>query len=671
MLAALLLPLHTQAQNWTWAENAGGTLPDEANGCTMDANGNLFATGFFFSSSINFGNGNSMSNSTAISEGFVVKYSAAGSTQWASRIKGTREDKATRCATDPTGNVIVTGYFDSPSLQFGGNNNHSISNFDNSGNTFDCFIVKYSASGTPLWFHSIGREDDDGGSAVATDINGNVYVTGWFRAPFITAGSYTIYNQDASGFSSDMFLIKYDPDGNVLWAKSAGTDDDDKGRGCAVDPLGNVVVVGYGKGNSFNVEGMSHPTQGSKDGFVLKYDPDGNLLHSRVYGGSSGEEAFGCSVDGSGNVYVCGNFGSSPLNIDTLSVANPGSSFGAVLLKFDPSLNAVWARVGSSNESDEARGCSTDMYGNTAVTGVYTGSNITFGGTTLNNNGGEEIFLVKYDTDGNQLWAKKAGKSRSDGTNDVFMNDAGRIMVAGYFNSSSLTLGNIEFDNSYVGIATSDVFVATTCAAETGTHNVSSCGPFTWSDGQTYNQSGTAMRTFSNGNACDSLVTLSLTVNTVDVGIIEAVPVLTATATNAEYQWLDCNQDMAPIFNEIHHSFTAPFGSFAVEVTQNGCVDTSNCVQVLSVGVANVEQDPQLQIFPNPTDGTFQLRFTAPLESTVNMEIHDLQGRMLMRQQWPALSEPKTIDAGHFTSGYYLLSVTVNGHRTVSRLVVR
>jgi hypothetical protein len=79
LLLFQFLILIGNAQNWTWAETAGGILPDEANGCALDQNGNMCMTGFFFSSSINFNNGNSMSNSSPICDGFVVKYNPSGS----------------------------------------------------------------------------------------------------------------------------------------------------------------------------------------------------------------------------------------------------------------------------------------------------------------------------------------------------------------------------------------------------------------------------------------------------------------------------------------------------------------------------------------------------------------------------------------------------------------
>ncbi len=657
------------AQNWTWAETAGGTLPDEANGCTVDSGGNIYVSGFYFSSSIDFGNGNSLSNA-GLSDGFIVKYNVTGSAQWVSKIKGSKEDKSTKCAVDNAGNVIVTGYFDSPSIQFGGNNAHNVSNFDASGNTFDCFIVKYDASGTPLWFQAIGKNDDDGGSSVATDNFGNIYVTGWFRAPSITAGSFTLYNTNSAGGSSDMFLIKYDPNGNVLWAKNAGGTDDDKGNGCVVDIFGNVIVSGYCKGDSINLEGNNYLTNGGKDVFVVKYSANGTFMAGKVFGGSGGEEAFACSTDADGNVFMCGSFSSGNVVFDADTVTNTGSGSAVFLAKLNSSLNTLWALGASSSSNDQARGCSTDTYGNTVITGVFNGPSITFGNTVLNNNGGDEIFLAKYDRNGNLLWAKKAGKSKDDGSNDCFIDNNGRVLIAGYYNSSSLTFGSINLNNSYVGISTSDVFVATTCNTLKGIYTQTSCNSFIWIDGNTYtNNNNTA--TFSlpsaAANGCDSMVTLNLTITAVDTGITVAIPYLTANSTNATYRWLDCQNSFAFLPGETNQTFTAfGNGSYAVEVTKNSCVDTSACILISTVGFGEKEIFNQTTIYPNPTTGI--VNFDVGLFKNVSVNVSNTNGKSVYNK---AYTQTGTFQFElNEAPGIYFVEVVYKGEKFRYKLVL-
>jgi len=659
LIITVILCSHAQnalAQSWNWAETAGGTLPDEANGCFQDQNGNMYLSGFYFSTDINFGNGNQMNND-GLSDGFIVKYDVNGSTQWSSKVKGPAEDKATKCTADRFGNVFTTGYFDSQSIQFGGNNNHSVSNSGSSG-TFDAFIVKYNSSGTPQWFHSIGEEDDDGGSSLATDTAGNVFVTGWFRAASVElSSSTTIYNTGQTTGPSDMFLIKYSAGGDVLWAKAAGGPDDEKGRGVTVDPDGNVIVTGYTKPTSMTIEGTVYPNNGSKDFFVIKYDPNGNLLAAKTFGGSGSEEAFACSADGFGNIYVAGNYSSSSVTFDTVTMTNPGSGSGAFLLKLDPNLNALWARGFSSDSNDEALGCYSDSYGNAVVTGTFSGNSLTIGNTSLNNNGGDEIFVAKYNPNGDLFWATKIGKSDDDGATDCHIADNGRVLISGYYNSGSLTLGNIDLDNSYVFINTSDLFIANMCNAQEGTHTVNACSEYTWIDGNTYtSNNNTAVWSFPNsGNSCDSIVTLNLTVNPVDVSVSEVAQTLTANAAPATYRWLDCDDNYAVLPTETGQSFTANTnGNYAVEVTENACVDTSDCFAVnnVPVGLNELVEQKSLLIFPNPASSVISIQFPEPTLKTVRTSLYDMKGRLVHQQPFNP-----NMDVGYLDRGTYIVVV--------------
>ncbi|MEK7263262.1 MAG: SBBP repeat-containing protein [Bacteroidota bacterium] len=134
---------------------------------------------------------------------------------WAKRARGGGYDYGKGIATDENGNCYVTGYFNSSTITFG---SVMLTNTDNSGSS-DMYLVKYDSSGNVLWANCAGGYSADYGNSIATDGNGNCYVTGYFWSPTITFGSVTLIN--ANSFS-DMFVVKYDSNGNVVWAKRAG-----------------------------------------------------------------------------------------------------------------------------------------------------------------------------------------------------------------------------------------------------------------------------------------------------------------------------------------------------------------------------------------------------------------------------------------------------------------
>lgn len=146
----------------------------------------------------------------------------------------------------------------------------------------------------------------------------------------------------------------------------------------------------------------------------------------------------------------------------------------------------------------------------------------------------------------------------------------------------------------------------------TGVDMQSACGSFTWIDGITYTQSNnTATYTLTSAAGCDSVITLDLTINSVDASVSMNEPTITANTAGATYQWLDCDNNYAPIAGETNQSFTASSnGSYAVEVTQNGCADTSECKSITTIVVDENSFANELQLYPNPSTGQLSIDFT-------------------------------------------------------------
>lgn len=159
------------------------------------------------------------------------------------------------------------------------------------------------------------------------------------------------------------------------------------------------------------------------------------------------------------------------------------------------------------------------------------------------------------------------------------------------------------------GIFAKDAWDIESCILATGTDTRTECTGYTWIDGNSYdesNNSATFLIVGGAANGCDSLVTLDLTIIEINTDVTASGNTLTSAASGATYQWLDCNNNNAPISDETNVSFTAEVsGSYAVEVTQNGCSATSECVAVTVVGLEDANQSTQFTIFPNPSSGEF------------------------------------------------------------------
>lgn len=138
---------------------------------------------------------------------------------------------------------------------------------------------------------------------------------------------------------------------------------------------------------------------------------------------------------------------------------------------------------------------------------------------------------------------------------------------------------------------------------------ISACDSYTWIDSITYYSSTNLPEfTLTDINGCDSIVKLDLTINTIDSTVMQSGITLTANLTGATYQWLDCNNSFSAILGETNQSFTATAnGNYAVEISQNTCVDTSACLSIMSIGIIENDFGKGFVVFPNPTTGNIKI----------------------------------------------------------------
>lgn len=308
-------------------------------------------------------------------------------------------------------------------------------------------ITATNAQEVWTWAKGGGGNTTDAGYGVATNLTGNIYVTGVFLSDTIIIGSDTLINKG----NNDVFLAKYDNEGNVLWAKSFGGKDDDYGMSVSTDDFSNVYVTGYFKDTVFcNTDTLV--SAGDFDVFLVKYNSTGNPLWSVKGGGSNIDKGTAISVDASGYVYITGRFNSSTAAFGTEVITNTsGGTDDILVVKYTPTGNVIWARNTGGTTEDKSYDIAADIFGNVYVTGWFYSNTMTFGTTTLNNNGFIDFYILKYDSAGNALWARSAGGSDEDEGFGITTDSAGNVYVTGNFESSSITFGSITLTNHGVG----------------------------------------------------------------------------------------------------------------------------------------------------------------------------------------------------------------------------
>lgn len=305
--------------------------------------------------------------------------------------------------------------------------------------------------------HTWGGGADDVVGTVAVDGAGNVLVTGHFSGSvdFDPEGDGDVHDS-VGGW--DAYLVKFDFNGNFLWARTWGGSGDETGTGLAVDGSGNAFVSGRYRGTVDFDPGhgeysrTSNNLYGLNNAFLSKFDPDGNFVWARTWGGtgtaSTGDEAYGVAADASGNAYVVGDFSSPSVDFNPGDGIDPHANnsitgfFDAFLVKFAPNGDYLWAKTWGGDYYDDGPRAAVDGSGHVYVAGMFQGT-VDFDPGPGNdphstvghygNIGDYGVFLTKFDATGTHVWAKTWGGSGWDIGENVAVDGSGNPYIAGYF----------------------------------------------------------------------------------------------------------------------------------------------------------------------------------------------------------------------------------------------
>ncbi len=299
--------------NVLWAKTSDGLGNMDGNAVTMDKSGNIIVTGMFDGSDITFGSITLPNSGILSSDIFIVKYNAAGEVSWVKTTGGSGYEFPAKIVTDENGDLYFTGYFENSTVNFG-----AIS-LPNAGGR-DIFIAKYDASGNPVWAKAAAGSGDEIGVAIGIDAGNNLYLTGSSSSESITLGSIVLTGSDYD----KIITARYDTDGNVIWAKVFSGDNNDEVIDLTIDNQGNPFIVGeFGSSNIFfGSTELVNTSLDYSDLYITKIDPDGNVIWAKSAEGNDDDEASAVAIDPDGNAYITGDFYSSTITFGTTTLAN-------------------------------------------------------------------------------------------------------------------------------------------------------------------------------------------------------------------------------------------------------------------------------------------------------------------------------------------------------------
>ena len=380
---------------------------------------------------------------------------------FSSYLGGGSDESGQGIAVDPSGNVYVTGWTESPDFP-------TLNPLQDSGAGLkDVFVAKIDATeGALVYSTYLGGSGDDQAWGIAVDVSGNVYLTGWTESVnFPTNNPY----QGSLAGAKDAFVTKISASGDALVYSTylGGSTTDfvpgDEAYGIAVDASGNAYVTGRTGSNNFpTTPGVIQSSYaGNWDAFVTKINASGNaLFYSTYLGGSSGGDGgYGIAVDGSGNAYISGY--TQCANFPTL---NPIRAYGgdtdAFVAKINASGNAlVYSTHLGGSGPDLSYGLAIDTAGNAYVTGYTDSPNFPTQNPIQGSRAGAyDAFVTKINASGSSLvYSTYLGGGSDDWPFGIAVDVSGNAFVTGWTESTDFPTAS-PIQGTYAGAG--DGFVA-------------------------------------------------------------------------------------------------------------------------------------------------------------------------------------------------------------------
>lgn len=376
---------------------------------------------------------------------------------WAKSSGGVLGDGASNVCVDDWGNIYYTGNFESGVFVA------DTFNLTNVGNT-DIFLVKSNSNGDVIWAKSFGGSSFEKPETIKTDSEGNIYLAGYFHGSSISFDSISIINGYANAYN--LFIAKIDQNGSVVWVETStitvpSAYNDNYAKDMQIDNSGNIIVIGSFMSNVIMFDSLSvNHAGGYSNVFIVKYDKDGNTIWARRLGNSPANTnsfasslAYSLAIDSHNSIYLAGHLGGSLIINNVLISASEADAF---IAKLDSNGIELWGKSFSGiSGHDYAHAIIVDINGHIYVGGYFVSHTLQIDSILLvnPNNDFSNMFVAKFDSLGNVIWAKKASGGNGLGGNynmSLAIDDSLNIYLPINFNSDILYFDSLSIPNSNI-----------------------------------------------------------------------------------------------------------------------------------------------------------------------------------------------------------------------------
>jgi hypothetical protein len=436
-------------QTLEWVKMYGSDYVDRPHSIAIDSDGNTYTVGVF-STTVDFDPGPGvfeLTNQGGYLDCYLSKLNSEGELVWARSFAGVDDCFGYDVSIDSDGNVIVAGEF------------HGTVDFNPGPDTFNLttdflvhsgFITKLTGDGEFLWAKQVGYDSFFTVSSLDVDTLDNIYFSGSFHNLIDLDPGPNDYILDEPGDAFDLYLCKWNGDGEFLWAKHfLGSDDE---RNPCVTVLSGSIYYSGNFAETLEIVGETEPqlnSFGEYDTFVSKLTTDGEVQWLKQVGGAASNVCITSTVDALGSIYLGGYFSGDvdfdpSLNTHELSAS---SDFDAFVAKLDSAGNLLWAKqFEGDNELKSVRALAIGRNQSVIVLGDFEESvdaNPDSGQHVLIADTSNRTFVVSLADSGSFQWAMNTGGWGSPSPNSgsrLAVDSAYNVYITDYF------LGTVDFD---------------------------------------------------------------------------------------------------------------------------------------------------------------------------------------------------------------------------------
>jgi hypothetical protein len=657
--------------NFLWAQNIGGIGYEEGRLITVDKRGNIYISGDFYGTG-EFDPGPNVYELTSVGDAdiFIEKLDSNGQFQWVVSIGNAETNFPSELIVNDKGNIYLASSFtDSIDLDPGPGIKYHYAK-----GRRDIAVIQLDTIGSLKWSIAYGGVESESLSQMLIGNDQHLFLTGVFQDSVDFDASPSEQYLFSPG--QDIYILELDSMGNFVNVDAIGGEGIEGSASIYISDLDEIYITG-----SFNDTSDFDPgaciaeisSTGDFDVFALKI-VDCEPSTSNLMISACTQYTFNGYLLSDSGIYedtVCSATGCDSVIILDLTIYQP--SFQAIEIiacdsfYFDGKMlyeSGIYYDTLSNQHSCDSiieldlsiNDSTNSMSFVTACVGYYFNNQEihvsgTYYDTLINSVGCDSILIL------NLTILDVSTTFLPISTCDRFYFDGNMLYESGIYYD---TLTN---QNSCDSIIELDLTIQQSNFLR---YEETACNKYDF-NGQLLQASGTYLDTLTNRYECDSIIELVLEIVRVDTTVMVDGYTITANALDAQYQWLDCTNDFGQVEGETSQNFEAiASGSFAVEVTQLGCVDTSNCHPIVVTFTENPERKSMV-LFPNPATNEIFLKSDDFKDGEV--QIIDHLGNELQLEVNVIGSDFLCFNIAELPAGIYIISVKSDQIHSVSKFI--